>query len=112
MWGVCLRHPLLFYVGSFFFIWGDLYLPHVVVLYGEFLLHAPCCFIWGDSCTRPMLFYMVTFVYMAHAVLCGEFLLHIPSCFRWEVSLTLLVCVFYAGSLFPMPYAICYQEYL
>ena len=36
--GVCLTHPLLFYVGS--------------------LSSTPCCFMWGVSLPRPMLFYV------------------------------------------------------
>ena len=40
MWGVSLTYPVLFYVGSFS------YIPRAV-LCGQFLFHAPCCFMWG-----------------------------------------------------------------
>ena len=61
------------------------------VLCGVFLLHAPCCIIWGASLTRPMLF------------LCGFSLacpmLYYVGCFSytprpivvWGVYLTLLI---------------------
>ena len=67
------------------------------VLHGEFLLHIPCCFMWGVSLTRHMLFYVGRFSYTAHALLCGEFLLYAPCCFMWGVSLTRLM-IFYVGS--------------
>ena len=57
------------------------------VLCGEFLFHAPCCFMWGVSLTHPLLFYVGSFSYTPLAVLCGEFLLHAPCCFMWGVSL-------------------------
>ena len=87
------------------------------VLCGEFLLHAPCCFIWGVSLMCLMLFPVGSFCYMPHAVscwvggwgvllctpyyfmwvfhihtphiiLCGEFLIHAPCCFMWGISYT------------------------
>ena len=82
-------------------------MPHAV-LCEEFLLHAPCCFMWGFSYTL-VLFYVGSFSYtllavlcgggggcvcvgefsyMVHAILCGEFLLPGPCCFMWEISLT------------------------
>ena len=78
-------------------------------LYGQFLLHVLCCFMWGVSLTRLMLFCVESFSYMslavlceefllhASAILCGEFLLHAPCCFTWGVSLTLPM-LFYVGS--------------
>ena len=70
-WGVSLTHPKL-----------------ASYLWGEFLLHILCCFVWflflffisGVSLTHPML----------GLFFCGEFLLHIPTCliFLWGVSLT------------------------
>ena len=36
---------------------GFSYTP-LAVICGEFLLHAPCCFMWGVSLTRPLLFYV------------------------------------------------------
>ena len=80
--------PLLFDVGSFSYNFPC----HVVVslLFWEFVLHASCCFPWGVSLTRPLLFYVVSFshtprtvlfgnfAYTPHAVLYGEFLLHVP----------------------------------
>ena len=47
MWIISLTRPMLYYVGSFS------YTPHAV-LCGEFLLHAPCCIMWGVSLTRLM----------------------------------------------------------
>ena len=86
---------MLFYVPSFS------YTPFAV-LCGEFLLHAPCCFMWGVSVTHPLLFYRGSFsytplagacgeFYTACAVLCGEFLLHAPFCFKLGVTLTHLM---------------------
>ena len=86
---------MLFYVRSFS------YTPFAV-LCGEFLLHAPCCFMWGVSVTHPLLFYRGSFsytplagacgeFYTARAVLCGEFLLHAPFCFKLGVTLTHLM---------------------
>jgi len=49
--------------------------PHAG-LYGDFLLHAQCWFIWGLSLTCPVLVYMWSFSYTHHA---GFFL--------WGVSL-------------------------
>ena len=74
-------------------------MPHVVVLCGEFLLHAPCCFMCGVSLIHPMLFYV------------GEFLLHTPCCFMWGVALTHHL-LFYAGSLSYTPHAILCGEFL
>ena len=54
---------------------------HAVVLCGEFLLHAPCCSMWGVSLTHSVLFYVEGLSYITGAY-------------------------FYAGSLFSMPYAI------
>ena len=68
---VCLGHPLLFHVGSFYFMWGDSYMPHAVVVSGEFLLHALCCFMRGVCLTRAMLFYVGSFCYTPLAPLCG-----------------------------------------
>ena len=94
--GVCFTHPLLFYEGSFYFMWGVSYTPHAV-LCGELLLHTPGCFMWGVSLTH-------------RAVLSGEFLLRSPElfplgtflhtlcCFMWGVCLTHSV-LFYVGSL-------------
>ena len=62
MFEVCLRHPLLYHVGSFYLMW-------------EFL-------------TCPMVFYVGSFSYMTHAVLCADFLLQTAWCFMWGVSLT------------------------
>ena len=92
MWGVSLTRPLLFYVGSFS------YTP-LAVICGEFLLHAPCCYMWGVSLTRPF------------AVLCGEFLLHAPCCYMWGVSLTRPL-LFYVGSFSYTPLAVlCGESY-
>ena len=55
-WGVSLTCNLLFYVGSFS------YMP-LAVSCGEFLLHAPNCFMWGVSLTCPCLFYVESFSY-------------------------------------------------
>ena len=104
-----LTRPILFCVGSFS------YTPNTV-LCGEFLLHAPCCFVWGISLTRPMLFCVGSFSYTPRAVLCGEFLLHntpqdvlcakllfhAPCCFMCGVSLTgLMLC--YVGNFLHAP---------
>ena len=48
---------LLYYAGSFS------YMP-LAVLGGEFLLHAPCCFMWGVSLTHSVLFYVGCFSYI------------------------------------------------
>ena len=52
-------YPVLFYVGSFSYtsraVYVGSYTP-LAVLYGEFLLHAPCCFMRGVSLTRPSVF--------------------------------------------------------
>ena len=92
MWGVSLTRPLLFYVGSFsytLFYRGG----------GGGSLHAPCCFMWGDSRTRSMLFYVGNFSYTVPADWCGGFS-YITGAY------------FYGGSLFSMPYAIWYQEFV
>ena len=80
-----------------------LFIPHV--LYGEFLLHALCYFMWGVSLTHPVLCYLGSFSYTPHAVLCGEFLLHTPCCFKWGVFLTCpMLC--YVGSFSYMPHTV------
>ena len=84
--------PLLCYVGSFsyttllFYVGCFSYTPHAV-LYGEFLLHAPCCFMSVVSLTRTVLFCVGRFSYTSLAGLCGEIVFHAPSCFMWGVSL-------------------------
>ena len=112
MWGVCLKHPLLFYA------WNLSYTP-CAVLCEKFVLDTLCYYMWGVSIlcgeifTCPMLLYYAgSFSYMPLAVLGGEFLLHAPCCFMWGVSLTHSVLFyvgcfsyitgsyFYAGSLF------------
>ena len=92
MWEVSLARNLLFYVGSFsytLFHRGG----------GGGPLHAPCCFMWGDSRTRSMLFYVGSFSYTVPADWCGGFSDITGACF-------------YGGSLFSMPYAIWYQEFV
>jgi len=69
MWTVSLTYPMLFYVESFS------YTPRAV-LCGEFLLHAPCCFMWGLSLTHSVLFPVGSFSYSPHAVFSEHFLLH------------------------------------
>ena len=81
------------------------------VLFGEFLLHAPSCFMWGVSPTRHLLFYVGSFFYMPHPVLYGEFLLHALCCFLWGVSLTRPV-LFYVWSFSYMPLAVLCGEFL
>ena len=104
LWGVSLTRSMLFRVGIFS------YTPHAV-LCGEFLLHAPscfmwgvslprhCCFMWGVSLTRPccfmcgfslthpVLIYVGSFRYTPLALLYREFLLHSICRFIWAVSL-------------------------
>ena len=76
-------------------MWGSFsYMPHAV-LCEEFLLHAPCCFMWGVSLTDPLLFYVRSFSYTPLAVLCGEFLLHASCCFMWAVSLIRPLLLFF-----------------
>ena len=94
-WGVSLTHSILFYVGSFsympllfylrrfsyspllFYAGSFFYTPHAV-LCGEFLLHAPCCFMWGVSLTRPFLFYAGSFSYTPQSLFCMEVFLQAP----------------------------------
>ena len=56
MWGVSLAHSMLVYVDSFSYM-------SYAVLCGEFLLHAPCCFMWRLSLTHSVLFPVGTFSY-------------------------------------------------
>ena len=72
------------------------------VLCGEFLLHGPCCFMWGVSLTRLLLFPVGSFSYTLHAVVCRVFLLHASCCSMLGVSLTRSV-LFYVGSFSYMP---------
>ena len=92
--------------------WRDSLTRPMLLLSGEFLLHAPCYVMWGISLTHtlccylgtfsytlhailcgefplhaPCYYYLDKFSYTPHAVLCGEFLLHTPSCIMWGVSL-------------------------
>ena len=60
---------MLVYVDSFSYI-------SYAVLRGEFLLHAPCCFMWGLSLTHSVLFPVGSFSYSPHAVFSEHFLLH------------------------------------
>ena len=98
---------MLFYVGSFSYnfachvlvylgsfsctlhasLYGQFLLHVLCCFMWEFLLHAPCCFMWGVSLTRLLLFYVGSFSYTPLAVLCGDFLLHTLCCFLWVVSL-------------------------
>ena len=66
---------MLFYMEHFS------YMPHAV-LHGTFLIHVPCCFMWGVSLTHSMLFlwgfscicvlfYVGSLSYTSHAALCG-----------------------------------------
>ena len=52
-------------------MWGDSYMPHAVVVSGEFFLHALCFFMRGVCLTRAMLFYVGSFCYTPLAPLCG-----------------------------------------
>lgn len=90
-WGRFLTRPMLLCVGSF------LYTPVLFIyLFGEFLWHAPCCFmgvwggggggLWGSHACPIMQFYIGNFSYTPHAFLCWEFLLHTLCCFMWGVS--------------------------
>ena len=103
-------------------------------LCAQFLLHVLCCFIWGASHTRPILFSVGSFSYTPLAVLCGEFLLHASTVLygefllhaQWHfrcVSLTrsLLFYVgsftytpllFYMGSFSYTPHAVLCGEFL
>ena len=108
VWRVSLTRPMLYYMGSFSYTPHAIFvgifscLPHASfsdtpnrMLYGGFLLHAPCYIMWGVSLTRPVLFYVGSFSYTPRALLFGEFLLHAPCCIMWGVSLTrpmLLLC--------------------
>ena len=67
------------------------------VLCGDFVLHAPCCFMWGLSLTCPPAVLCGEFLLHVPAVLCGEFLLHASCCSMWRVSLTRPL-LFYVGS--------------
>ena len=124
LWEVSVTCPMLFCVGGgggggggvllctpYYFMWVfHIHTPHII-LCGEFLIHAPCCFMWGIS-------------YTPHAVLCGEFLtlpmlfyvgsfLHSQCCFMWGVSYTpnAVLCgmfftfpmLFYVGSFLHSP---------
>ena len=103
-------HSMLFYVGSFS------YTPHAV-LCEEFLLHAPCCFMWEVSLTRlplfyvgrisytPLLSYVGSLSYTLYAVLCGQYLLHVLAVLCGKVLLDITAGVsltrpvlFYVGS--------------
>ena len=83
-------------------------MPHAV-LCGEFLLHTPCCFMWGVSLTHSVLFYVLRLSYMPHAILCREFLLHGQYCFMWGISLTHSV-LFYVGGFSYITVAFFMQE--
>ena len=72
---------------------GDSDMPHAVVLCGEFLLHTPCCFMWGVSLTHHLPFYVGSFSYPLHAIFCGEFLLHGLSSFIWGITHSVLLYV-------------------
>ena len=54
------------------------------MLCGEFLLHAPCSFMWGVSLTRPMLYYVGSFSYTPHAIIMWGFSCTHPSLFLLE----------------------------
>ena len=106
------------------------------VLCGEFLLHPPCCFMWGVSLLHapvfyvgnlsytPLLFYVGSFSYTPRvvvvcgefllqplAVLCAEFLLNASCCFMQGVSLTHPL-LFYVGSFTYTPLAVLCGEFL
>ena len=85
-------------------------------LCGEFLLHAPCYFMWGASLTRPVLLYFGSFsytprtpilfggggggfFYTPRTTLCGEFLLHaLCYCSGWTWGVLLHApCSFMCG---------------
>ena len=104
MWGFSLTYPLLLYVESFS------YTLHTVWC-GEFLLHAPCCFMCGVSLTCSILFDVGNYSYTPLAVLRAEFLLHALCCFMWGVFLTYPV-LFYVGSFSFTPLAVlCGESY-
>ena len=99
MFGVCLRHPLLFHVGSFYFMWGDSYMLHAAVRY-VFHLYALYYYMCGLSLTHPVVFVCgsLSYSYTPSAILCGEFVLQTLCCFMWGVCYT--------------PCAILYREYV
>ena len=147
MWGVSLTLPVLFSVGvcftcpMLFWTCGEFLLKnpfyfmfrvsftHTILFYiREFLLHAPCyfmwelhtpcCVMWGVSLTHlmlfyvgsfsyPMLFYVGSFSYTRHAILCGEFLLQAPCYFMWGVSLTCPILLYVGVVVFTRP-ILCY----
>ena len=70
-------------------------MPHAV-LCGEFLLHAPCCFMWGVSLTHSFSFICGEILVHAPCCFMGEILLHGPYYFIWGVSFTWPM-LFYGG---------------
>ena len=106
-------YAMLCYVGNISYIPHVLYVESLsyrlrTILWGEFLIHAPCCIMWGVSITRLILYYVVSFSYTPHlkkksctphTALCWEFLLHAP-------------CYYYVASLSDTPYIMLYGEFL
>ena len=109
MFRVSFTHTILFYIREFL-----LHAP----CYFMWELHTPCCVMWGVSLTHlmlfyvgsfsyPMLFYVGSFSYTRHAILCGEFLLQAPCYFMWGVSLTCPILLYVGVVVFTRP-ILCY----